>query len=155
VGIDWKPVEPAYPAPDFTLSSLDGNPVTLSTLQGRVVLLEFWASWCGPCRYSTPSLERIYREFRQHGVEVLLVNARESPEVVRKWAGTRFSATILLDREGEVAERYGVRGIPRLFVIDQTGQIRYDEGGYAGALEMTLRRILRDLLSSHERPRAA
>ena len=145
----WQRVSASYPAPDFTLASLDGRSVTLSAFRGRVVLVEFWATWCGPCRYSTPSMEQIAKEFRQQGVEVLLINAGEGSAAIRQWAGRRFSAaTILLDQDGAVAERYGVNGIPRLLVINQDGLVQYDEGGYSGGLERNLRRILGELLAT-------
>ncbi len=144
---NWTRLEPSVPAPEFTLPALDGGTVSLSDLRGQVVIMEFWATWCGPCHYSTPSLEVIYRAYHPRGVTVLLVNAGESAEDVRAWAGTRFTAPILLDEDGRVARLYQVHGIPRLLVIDQGGQILYDRSGYAGGLELNLKLILKDLLA--------
>lgn len=144
---EWKRLDPPVPAPDFTLSQLDGGRVSLSGLRGRVVIMEFWATWCGPCRYSSPSLEAIYKKFRDRGVTVLLINAGEGADKVRKWAEHRFTAPILLDTEGEVAHLYHVEGIPRLLLIDQQGRILYDHAGYAGGLEDGLNVILKGLLT--------
>ena len=143
---EWQRVEPGVAAPEFTLPQLNGDAVSLSSLRGGPVIIEFWATWCGPCRYSTPSLEAIYRRYKDRGVMVLLINQGESPEQVRAWAGSRFTAPILLDRDGAVGARYGVAGIPRLLIIDRDGHLLYDHSGYAGGLERNLGVILDELL---------
>ena len=109
--------------------------------------MEFWATWCGPCRYSTPSLEVIYRKYRDRGVAVLLINEQETPEAVHQWAGHRFTATILLDRDGQAARRYGVEGVPQLFLVDQDGRLLYRRQGYGGGLERDLTHLLDGLLN--------
>lgn len=145
---NWVRVEPSVAAPDFTLTQLQtGQPVRLSELRGRIVLMELWATWCGPCRFSTPSMDAIYRRYRERGVVALLVNEGEPAETVRKWVGRRFAAPVLLDLEGRVGRLYGVQGIPRLFVIDQQGRILYDRSGYRGGLERDLTAILNELLA--------
>ena len=144
---DWQRVEPPLEAPPFALPMLNGNSMSLSDMRGQFVLVEFWATWCGPCRYSTPSLEAVYRRYKDRGVAVLLINQGESPEQVRAWAGKRFTAPILLDRDGAVGTRYGVNGIPRLLIIDREGRILYDHSGYAGELERNLGVILDGLLA--------
>ena len=151
---DWKPIEAPLAAPDFTLSRLEGGEVSLIEYQGQVVLMEFWATWCGPCRYSTPSLEAIYRKYRDRGVTVLLINQQETPEAIRKWAENRFTATILLDRDGTVARRYGVEGIPQLFIVDQDVRLLYRRRGYGGGLERDLKHILDGLLNGKTASRA-
>ncbi len=109
--------------------------------------MEFWATWCGPCRFSLPSLEVIYKRYRNRGVTVLLINDGETPEAVRKWAKRRFTAPILLDQSQEVVNRYGVTGIPRLFIVDQDGRLIYAHEGYGGGLEKNLSLILEELLT--------
>ena len=146
IGSDWKPIQPSVAAPDFTLPQLDGPPVTLSSLKGRVVVMEFWATWCGPCRFSLPSLEVIYRRYRDRGVSVLLINEGEGERAIRAWTRQRFTAPILLDRAQVVGEQYGVRAIPRLFLVDQGGRIVYAHEGYGGGLERSLSLILEQLL---------
>jgi thiol-disulfide isomerase/thioredoxin len=147
---DWHPVEPPVPAPDFSLQRLDGPAVSLKDLRGSVVVLEFWATWCGPCRGSLPSLEVIARRYRDRRVQVLLVNVAEQAEPVRAWLEGRYeAAAVLLDGDGGVSERYGVDGIPRLFVIDQDGRVVWSHQGYGGGLERNLTMILDQLLSGH------
>ena len=144
---DWRPIANPVEAPDFTLNQLDGPPVTLSQHRGKVVIMEFWATWCGPCRMSTPSLEAIYREHKGKPVSVLLINAGDDPETIRKWADKRFTAPILLDSEGAVRRQYGISGIPHLFILDRRGRIVYDKSGYGGGLERSLRLIIDQLLN--------
>jgi len=145
---DWPRVETPVSAPDFALPQLDGGTVRLSELTGRVVIMEFWATWCQPCRYSTPSLDVIYRQFKDQGVMVLLINQGEDPETVREWVDGRFEAPILLDRNKAVSYQYRLTGVPTLFVLDRDGNIIYLRGGYRGGLERNLKAILRDELSS-------
>ena len=149
LGGDWKKIEPPVPAPGFTLPQLDAaQPVALSALRGRVVVMEFWATWCGPCRFSLPSLEAIHRKYRDRGVTILLINQGETPQAVRQWAGTRFTAPILLDEDTRVGARYQVRSIPRLFVVDRQGRLRWAHAGYGGGLERNLSLVLDELLGT-------
>jgi peroxiredoxin len=147
---DWKRIEPAVAAPDFTLPQLDGPSLKLSDLRGRIVIMEFWATWCGPCRHSLPSLEVISKKFRDRGVNVLLINEDETPEQIRNWSQKRFTAPILLDKNGQVGRLYGVRGIPRLFIVDQAGRLAYRHEGYGGGLERNLVLILEQLITAAE-----
>jgi len=144
---DWQRLDLPLPAPDFTLAQLEGPRVQLSGLRGQVVIMEFWATWCGPCQFSLPSLEVIYKRYRDRGVEVLLLNEGESAETARKWAGRRFTAPILLDQDQRVGALYQVRGIPRLFIVDQQGNLVYVHEGYGGGLERNLKLILEELLA--------
>lgn len=147
ISSEWHRVEPLAAAADFTLPQLNGEPISLSSLRGRTVIMEFWATWCAPCRYSTPSLEAVYRRYKDRGVTVLLINQGEAAEQIRAWSGKRFTAPMLLDRDGAVASRYRVVGIPRLFILDRDGNIVYDHSGYAGGLERNLHAILDQLLA--------
>lgn len=149
---DWKRMEPSVAAPDFALPQLDGSTVKLSELRGQIVVMEFWATWCGPCRFSLPSLDVMHKRYRDRGVTVLLINDGETPEVIRKWAKQRFTAPILLDESQEAVQRYGVTGIPQLFVVDQAGRIIYVHGGYGGGLERNLTMILDKLLAATTPP---
>ena len=147
IGDDWKRITPGVAAADFELPQLGGPPVKLSDHRGRVVIMEFWATWCGPCRFSLPSLEVIYKRHRDRGVTVLLINEGEDAAAARTWAGKRFTAPILLDQDKRVGARYHVRGIPRLFIVDQAGELAYAHDGYGGGLERNLTLILDELLA--------
>ena len=151
---DWERIDPSVAAVDFSLPQPDGAPIRLSDLKGRVVVMEFWATWCGPCRASLPSLEIIAKRYRRRGVTVLLINEQESASDVRAWTRRRFSASrILLDDDGVVAHQYQVEGIPRLFLVDPNGQVLYEHAGYGGGLERHLTVILDQLLASHSSTR--
>ena len=142
----WLPTSHPVAAPDFTLPKIGGGTVTLSALRGQVVVMEFWATWCGPCRMSTPSVEAVYRTLKGRGVTALLINVGEKEEEITRWAGTRFTAAILMDQDQDVARRYGVQGIPTLLVIDQEGRIIHRHSGYSGGLEQHLSQALEALL---------
>jgi len=146
IGSDWRRIEPKVSAPAFTLPQLDGSSVSLADYRGRVVILEFWATWCGPCRFSVPSLDVVYKKYRDRGLQVLLINEDEEPEKVRRWAERRLAAPILLDQGSRVGGRYGVSGIPQLYIVDQDGNLIFAHDGYSGGLERNLKLILDELL---------
>ena len=144
---DWRRIDPPIAAAPFTLPQLDGPDVTLTALRGRIVVMDFWATWCGPCRFSLPSLEVIAKRYRDRNVSVLLVNMDEDPKKVREWVEQRYTTPILLDQEGTVAEQYHVDSLPQTFVMDTEGRIVWAHGGYGGGLEATLSQILDELLA--------
>ena len=149
---DWERLKSPIAAPEFALQQLDAGTVRLSGLRGRVVVMEFWATWCGPCRYSTPSLEAVSRRYRDRGVTVLLINEGESAERVRAWAKRRFTAPILLDEDERVGQRYRVEALPALFIVDQSGRVVHAHEGYGGGLERNLALILDELLTEKSSP---
>ena len=130
-----QPQRPTLPqvgalAYDFALATLDGDEVTLSDLRGKAVMLNFWASWCGPCRIEIPHMIALYDEYRDSGFETLAVNVHESPAQVHGFAeqlGINFP--ILMDTNGQVAAAYFVRGIPMTFFLDGDGVIRFIHQG--------------------------
>lgn len=112
------------PASDFTLADLHGRKHTLSAQRGKVVMLDFWASWCGPCRMQMPRVEKLYRELKAKGLVVYAINLRESAATARRYLErNKYTTTTLLDQQGEVSDRYQVAGIPSLVVIDRQGRI--------------------------------
>ena len=116
---------PGDEAPDFVLPDIHRNQVPLSDYRGQVVLLNFWASWCGPCRIEIPSMIGVYDELHDAGFEILAINVRESDATASRFAkemGMEFP--VLLDSRGEVSRRYYVRGIPTNVVIDRDGIVR-------------------------------
>lgn len=113
-------------APNFRLAALDGQPATLDSFRGKYVLVNFWASWCGPCRTETPELQALYDQARASGLIVIGVNQQEQPADAKSFAD-QFSVTypLLLDRSGEVSEAYRVgHGLPVSFLVDPNGVIR-------------------------------
>ena len=116
-----------FPAPDFTLDLFTGETATLADYRGQVVLLNFWASWCGPCRAEMPAIQQLYTANRDRGLAVLAVNSTIQDSLVDAQAFAQnlsLSFPILLDLDGAVTRRYLVRGLPSTFFIDRRGVIR-------------------------------
>jgi cytochrome c biogenesis protein CcmG/thiol:disulfide interchange protein DsbE len=114
-------------APDFTLERIDGETLTLSDLRGRVVVINFWASWCPPCRAEMPALQEVYENNRGQGLGILAVNATyQDQEAEAKALANEMdlSFPILLERTGEMAREYQLRAMPSTFFIDREGVIR-------------------------------
>jgi thiol-disulfide isomerase/thioredoxin len=133
---DWRKVRQFQPpgqqhadltgqeATDFTLPDLSGASHTLSKLRGQVVLLDFWASWCGPCRMTMPMVDKLANEFRGKGLVVYSVNLRESPAVAEGYIKKRgLSLPVLLDERGDVAGKYQVVSIPSLVIVGRDGKV--------------------------------
>ncbi len=111
-------------APNFKLRNLNGREVSLDQFKGKIVLLDFWATWCGPCRMTMPMLERLRQEFSKEMV-LLAVNIQESEEVVRDYVQEEnIKSEVLLDEDGAVASAYGAYAIPLQVIIDREGNIR-------------------------------
>jgi peroxiredoxin len=112
-------------APDFQLQSLDGKTVSLSDFRGQPVLLNFWASWCGPCIGEMPDLQSVYDNWTDKGLQMLAVNVGEGPlTVVAFVKGHKYTMPVLLDTGNNVSRLYGVTGIPTTYLIDKDGIIR-------------------------------
>jgi cytochrome c biogenesis protein CcmG/thiol:disulfide interchange protein DsbE len=114
-------------APDFSLQTLGGTEIRLSELRGQAVLLNFWASWCPPCRAEMPALERTYQAWQDQGFIILAINAtsQDSPEQAQTFAQEYgLSFPVLLDLDGEANLLYQVRSLPTSFFIDPQGVLR-------------------------------
>lgn len=115
------------PAPDFTLTAADGTSLRLSDLRGKVVLLNFWATWCPPCEAELPDLNALHRDYAEaQGFTVVGIDMEEAPADVRAFAEARgLTYPLLLDTDGVVTnDRYGVRSLPTSMIIDRDGVIR-------------------------------
>ena len=126
-----SPPENAYqPAPDFTLTSLDGERYTLSKLRGKVVLVNFWATWCAPCRQEIPDLSRLHTRYKDRDFMVLGISMDEiSPKKIQKFARNyKISYPVLHGPQselGKISKSYGgIQAIPTTFLIDKQGNIR-------------------------------
>jgi peroxiredoxin len=115
-----------FPAPDFTLQGEDGKTYRLSDYRGKVVVLNFWASWCPPCRYEMPSMERAHQKLRGQDIVLLAVNVGESADKVFEFTG-QYPVTfpLPLDLDGTVIAKYPVIGLPTTFVIDPRGVVTH------------------------------
>ncbi len=111
-------------AADFSLKDLRGETVSLASMKGKVVLLNFWATWCPPCVSEMPSLNRLYQELRPRGLQVVAVSLDRSAGDVREYVGKKgFNFLILMDEGNTVARRYKVFSTPTTFLIDKNGNI--------------------------------
>ncbi len=130
-------------APDFKLPNLDGQVVSLGDFRGKPVLLNFWASWCGPCRYEMPFLQEIYQAWSGKGLVVLTVNLQENPSRVKEFVEEfGLSFPVLLATSQEVPLAYNIRGIPATFFIDKNGIIQDIKiGAFSSRVEIEQRLI--------------
>ena len=118
-------------APDFTLQSLDGKTVTLGQYKGDVVMINFWASWCGPCRQEMPLLDDIYKQYKDMGFVLLGVNVEPDVRSANGWLSkTPVSYPILSDPKSAVSQLYQVQAMPTTVIIDRQGVVRYVHNGY-------------------------
>jgi peroxiredoxin len=125
-GSPFNPKE-GFMAPDFTLDLLDGDQLTLSELRGHQVMLNFWASWCLPCRREMPAIESVYQRYKDSGLVVIGLNLTSQDSESDSWAFAQESELtfpIALDRDGSVRDRYQLLGLPSTYFIDQSGIIR-------------------------------
>jgi DsbE subfamily thiol:disulfide oxidoreductase len=115
-----------HPAPDFTLATTNDEALTLSQLKGKPVLLNFWATWCPPCRAEMPHIQAAYKEYGAAGLIVVAIDEQESADEVRRFAN-EFGLTfpLALDTSGQVGQKYLARALPTSFFVDRGGIIRH------------------------------
>jgi peroxiredoxin len=111
-------------APDFTLPSIDGEEVNASGFEGKALLINFWGSWCGPCKNEMPAIEEAYNQYKDDGFEVLTINIRESEFAVKKFLeSNNLSLPVVMDKEAEVYDAYAVRNLPASFFVTPEGKV--------------------------------
>jgi thiol-disulfide isomerase/thioredoxin len=119
------------PAPDFVLDSNTGKPVKLSSLKGQVVMINFWATWCGPCRKEMPLLDSIYKQYKDKNFTLLGVNVEPDPKLANDWLKkTPVSFPVLYDVKSDVSDLYKVPGMPTTVFVDKKGNVRVIHRGY-------------------------
>lgn len=147
VNVPALAVAPASIAPDFTLRTLNGPNLRLQEQRGRVVMINFWATWCGPCRQEMPHLNSLYQKYKASGFVLLGVNVdddtRNAAEVAAK-LGVTFP--VLLDTDKQVSRRYDLATMPSTVLIDRDGKVRYVHRGYLAGYEDTYDRQILELL---------
>lgn len=142
-------------APNFELETLDGKTVRLSDLKGKPVFLDFWATWCGPCRRALPHTEEFAKQYKDKA-HILTINLREDAEKVRAFVERgQYTFPVLMDADGSVAQKYGVRGIPHFVIIDAEGKIFHNQVGYGPGVEKSLKQKLEEAIAkANERAEA-
>lgn len=143
------------PAPDFELATLDGAKFRLRDLRGKVVVLEFWASWCGPCVNTLPQIDRTVKEFEDQGVQLVAVNLQETPEAITAVLDRlNLETTVALDRSGAVAQQYTAVAIPQTVIVDGEGKVARLFVGGGRQYEQQLREAIQAVLPAKgEEPR--
>jgi peroxiredoxin len=135
------------PAPDFALPAMDGSELRLSELKGQVVMINFWATWCGPCRQEMPLLQQLQVKYEPLGFTLVGINVEPESAGARTWLEkVPVTFPILFDRQNQVAERFGVQGMPSSVFVDRSGKVRYVHRGYQPGDESKYADMVRSLL---------
>ncbi len=141
--------EPGDYAPEVSLPALanGSDMISLEDYRGQVVYLDFWASWCGPCRLSFPELERLYQGLRSQGFTVLAVNVDEASELAFEFL-QKYPASfpVLHDPVGDTPRRYGIKGMPTAFILDREGRVLYVHEGFRKGDGQEIERLLTEAI---------
>lgn len=118
-------------APDFTLPTIDGKTVSLSQFKGQVVYVDFWATWCPPCRRSFPWMEKMYQKYQTHGFQIIAISLDGKQEIVDRFLA-KINPTFIVarDKKSQVASEYKVQAMPSSYLIDRNGEIYYEHRGF-------------------------
>jgi peroxiredoxin len=134
-------------APKFSLPSRSGDTVSLDQLKGQVVMLNFWASWCGPCRKEMPLLDQMHKRYSSLGFTLLGVNVEANTKDAERWlAETPVSFPVVFDKDSKVSKLYDVNAMPSTVFIDRKGNVRYLHRGYKPGDESEYLNQIRALL---------
>lgn len=134
-------------APDFSLKDLNGKTVALQQLKGKVVLLDFWAPWCPPCREELPALDALYKKYNNDGLVIIGIDMDDSEKLVAEFLQRApVSFTILIDRKGTLTREYRFRTLPTAFIVGKDGVIRYQHMGFGKEFMPTYEKEIVELL---------
>ncbi len=146
-GVTLAALLPSTPAPDFTLRTLDGQNLRLGEQRGRVVMVNFWATWCGPCRQEMPHLNRLYEKYRPSGFVLFGVNVDEDTRNAAAVAGKLgIKFPVLPDADKKVSKQYDLNAMPSTVLIDRDGKVRHVHRGYRDGVETMYEQQIRTLL---------
>ncbi|MGH6622381.1 MAG: peroxiredoxin family protein [Burkholderiaceae bacterium] len=147
--VELKHWEGASAAPTIELLTAGGTPLSLSSLRGKVVLVNFWATWCEPCVTEMPALQQLRSTFGPHDFEILAVNLQEGPAKINAFVEkSGVSFPIVRDTDGAVAKAWGARVLPASYLIDRDGRIRYTVVGDPDWTSDTLMNTIRTLIAA-------
>ena len=143
--------EPAVPfgepAPDFALPALDGTEVRLADQQGQVVLVDFWATWCGPCKEELPHIETFHRQYGDSGLRVLALSTDTDDDAVQPFIDEHDYTFTVLHADDAVQSDYGVSGIPVVYLVDRQGRVRWHRVGFGPGGEEEIGQEIEKLLN--------
>ena len=157
---DAPPLPTGSAAPAFTVKTLDGKPLALKALRGKVVLLDIWATWCPPCRAATPMLQSLHQKFGDKGLQVIGLSVDDESSVAQVPAFKKqFKVTYTLSTGAQtnqkVGQAYNAQGIPSVYLIDQKGVVRWSQSGYdSQGEERLLSQKIKELLGSSSTAKA-
>ena len=146
------PLAAGTPAPAFTTRTVSGKPLSLKSLRGKVVLLDYWATWCGPCQMATPTLQALHQKFGKQGLAVVGMSVDDARSVGQvkpfmKHFGMTYIVTASPMQNGKAQGAYHVHGIPSQFLIDKKGIVRWSQSGYSENEAATLPPMIKRLLA--------
>ena len=140
-------------APEFTLSNPDGKPVSLKDFRGKLVFLNFWATWCTYCKGEMPAMERLYREFKNKGFVILAVNVKDKKQDALAFAKElKITYPIAMDPSGDIGLLYGAWGMPATYLIDEKGMVLARRWGPADWYSPAARNLIKALLEKKKSP---
>ena len=141
-------VENVRPAPQFSLANLDGKNVSLKDFADKVMVVDFWATWCGPCREEIPHLNKLYENYRGKGLVVVGISMdAEGPEVVKQFAKElRMEYPVVMGDENVQQDFGGIVGLPTTFIIDRKGNIVKKYTGYQPAIMQDMEQTIKELM---------
>ena len=146
-GVATAAAVPGSPAPALVLAAREGGNVNLADLKGQVVMINFWATWCGPCRQEMPLLAQLHTKYEPLGFTLLGVNVEPDSAAAVDWLkGVPVQFPILFDTDSAVAGRFGVEGMPSTVFVDRKGQVRYVHRGYKPGDEAKYADMIRSLV---------
>ena len=141
----------ATKAPNFSLKTVDNKTIKLSSYKDQVVYLDFWASWCEPCRKSFPWMQKLHNQYRKQGLRVITINLdKDKKETLRFLREFRIGFPVALDPEGKVATRYGVKAMPSSYLIDRKGRIRDVHLGFLEKDQKSIENKIKKLLKENK-----